>query len=220
MGKTFKDAAYSFPKKMIDKKLDARQVAAEIAASGKQLSATWKDVLCPVVLGPYQDNDSEQFLMQVKKELHDAGFTNTTLLKDFPDPCSDQQLQNNQKFKLLVGKLKEKGWEVCPIFCVHPALQKGHGKGLIAEMIETIYHFPDLRQSSVVLKDINTDFIEHLDFFHPNSIITYNNQDSAVKNLIAHLNGHEGYIKHNMTYETSKKINSPETSMLLKEVQR
>ncbi len=185
------------------------EISKNIAADGKKLSVGWKDRVCPLILGCYDQGNCELELEKLRDACKEAGFTNTILLKDVPEQDPNKLYNWNEKFKLILLELNKNGYVVCPIYVVHPEINRGKGHGLIAEMVELIHDFEELREFCFILNYKDVRFIEHQDFIHPKNRQDIKSFEEAKKEVINHLEGHEGYIRYKMISAETQKLKTP-----------
>ena len=188
--------------------IDPITLGKAIAQRADALDRHAEDILYPIILGCYGNEESENDLHALKQSCHNSGFTNAILLKDIPDPQQPQTIDYNIKFKLLIKEYKEdptKRRIICPIIYIHDAINKGKGKGLISEFFDVITYFPELREFTVVLKHTTIDFIEQLNYVHPQNVYHIISLKEGMGYLVPHLKGHMGFLKQTLWQTESLK---------------
>ena len=117
--------------------LDALKLGEEIVTRGEVFEITTRDCMCPLILGCYGDEESEQNMKVIKEGLKEAGYKNTFLLSDVPVPTP---MNYSEKFHHFISAIQQSRRNLFPIYYIHPSINKGHGKGLISEFL-TVENF-------------------------------------------------------------------------------
>ncbi len=131
----------------------------------------------------------------LKASLIAASYPGTFMLKDIPDASNEvQQTFYHLKFRDLLEIYRRGGKVIVPIFYIHPAIDQGHGKGMIVEFVQVIQENPHLREYTIVLKHEGTDFIQHLEMIHPRNRYNVGTIQECIEKVISHVQGHEPFI--------------------------